>query len=77
MKQIGFKLSELDDEILLLLGQILFLGFKFGFLDANDHSKQLVLETTLSDNEINDCALSCSFWTVVRIDQLSLQVELE
>jgi hypothetical protein len=43
VKQIGFKLSELDNEILLLFGQIFFLGFKFGFLDTNDHSKQLVL----------------------------------
>jgi hypothetical protein len=77
MEQVGLELGELDNEILLFLGEVFFLSFKFGLLNTHNHSKELVLKTRLCNNEIHNCALSGRLWLVMRIDQLGLQVKLE
>jgi hypothetical protein len=50
---------------------------KIWLLDTDDHSKKLIFETGLCDNEVDNSTLSGSLWLVVRIDEFGLQIELE
>jgi len=50
---------------------------KVWLLVLDNQGQKLVLKTTLSDDEVDDCALSGCFWLVVWVDELGLEEELE
>lgn len=77
LKKIIFEFSQLNLESILLVHQLLLSLFQVRFLHSHDHSQQLIFQTALSDDEVNDCALSSSLGLVMGIVQFSLQVQLE
>lgn len=50
---------------------------KVRLLGLDDHSKKLVLESRLCDDEVDDGTLGSRLWLVMRVDELGLQVEFE
>jgi hypothetical protein len=61
----------------LFSNEIFFGLFKIWFFNLDNHSKKLILKTRLCDNKVNNCALSSSFWLVMRVDELGLKIEFE
>jgi hypothetical protein len=77
LKQVRFELSKSSNELILLVDEVFFGLLEIGLLDTDDHGEELIFETRLSDNEVNDCALGGGFGLVMRVDELGLQVQLE
>lgn len=64
-------------ELVLLVDQLFFGLLEIWLLDSDNHCQKLILKTRLSDDEVNDCALSSGFWLVVRVDKLGLKIQFE
>lgn len=77
LKEIGLKFLKGDLEVILLSHKLFFLLLKIGFLKLNNHCKQLVFKTRLCHNKVNNCTLSSSFWFVMGVNKLCLQVKFE
>jgi hypothetical protein len=77
MQQSGFKIGKSNLELILSGDKFFFLLFKIWLLDLYDLCQKLIFKTSLSDDEVNDCALGCSFWFVMWVTQLSLEIKLE
>jgi len=77
LEKIGLKLGQGDLVLILLVDQFFFGLFEIWLLDSDDHCQELILKTGLSDDEVDDCALSSGFWLVMRVDKLGLKIEFE
>lgn len=72
LQQVRLELRQSGDELVLFADKLFFGLFQVRLLNSNDHSQQLVFQTAFSDDEIDDCALSCCFGLVMRVDQFCL-----
>jgi len=59
------------------LNELLILSSKVWSFHLDDERKKLILKTSLSDSEIDQCALSLDFWWVMRIGKLGVHEEVE
>jgi hypothetical protein len=57
--------------------KLLFLDFKIRVLFCNNNTEQLVSKTFIRNHEIKNCHLCRDFRQIVRITQLSCQIEFE
>jgi hypothetical protein len=63
---IGLKGLGVHCDLLLQLGKLF---LKRLLLHGDKSSEQLLLKTSLSDSEINDCGLGCKFWREMRVGE--------
>ena len=60
------KLVELDLVAVEILDELLLLGGKIRTLLLDDQGEKLIFETSLSDSEVNQCALGLDLRRIVR-----------
>lgn len=77
MEQLLFKSGKGDLELVLLFNQLVTGLLEVWLLEPDNLSEQLVFETRLSNNEVDDSALSCNLGLVVRVLHLRLQIKFE
>mmetsp|Transcript_61973 Transcript_61973/g.109030 ORF Transcript_61973/g.109030 Transcript_61973/m.109030 type:complete len:440 (+) Transcript_61973:567-1886(+) len=77
LEQVILKLHQLNLVLLESCSESLRLLFKLRALGTDHLGQELVLETALSGDEVDQCALSSNLGLVVRIGELGLQVQLE
>jgi len=61
----------------LLFHEFLLFNLELILFDVDDHRQELVLQTTLRDDEVDDGTLGSNFRPEVRVGELGHEVELE
>ena len=77
LQETRFETSKSNLELVLLVHQLFFGLLKIWLFDLDNHCQKLVLKTSFSNDEVNNCALSSSLWLVMWINQLCLEIKLE
>ena len=77
LEQTRLELIKDDLELILLFHKFLLFDLELVLLHVDDHCQQLVLETALRDDEVDDGTLGCDFGAEVRVGKLGHEVELE
>ena len=63
--------------MILFAHKFFFSLLKVWLFDLDNHSKKLVFKTGLCHNKVDDCTLSSSFWLVMWVDELGLEIKFE